>query len=267
MTQTTRLKESDRSNAVESLHKTLDNIIKFNKFPLEDPSGVINLWNSHHDPKTVEHFQALQSQGYPVKNNFAAGTMRLSVPVTGTKVLTTLFRLEHLYKDPGPFPWRFVSDTGNGDLRVKRVRIPFTSTAAACVVVSREDVLSYLGESAEETLTWMANCAEYVEEVKDARLVIGDIFEMTKTAGQLKRMVPDLLQYLPEALRRAYEQQKRASSLPFEWAAYDKRRVENMILAVSKGHLLNNIRTNNEYVGYENVAATTWCFYGEIISA
>jgi hypothetical protein len=54
-------------------------------------------------------------------------------------------------------------------------------------------------------------------------------------------MVPDLLQYLPLGLRQAYEQQMRASSLPFEWAPYPKANVERMILTVSKGHLLANM--------------------------
>jgi hypothetical protein len=267
MAQTTRLKESDREQAVVYLQKTLDNIIKFHKCPLTDASGLIAMWNSLHDPAVVASFSDLVARGYPMSNNFAISNVRFTVPV-GDKgaCLTTLFRLETMTNEQGFLAWKFANNTTSYTSATKEVRIPFTSSRNRSTVVDRETVIKFLGNEAEATLDWMANCALYIDEVKEARTVIGDIFEMTETADQLKRMVPDLLQYLPEAVRRAYEEQKRASSLPFNWAAYDKRSVDRMILAVSKGHLLSNIRTNNDNIGYENVAATTWCFHGDIVS-
>ena len=81
---------------------------------------------------------------------------------------------------------------------------------------------------------------------------------MALTAGQLKRMVPDLLKYLPDDKRDMLHQQVRASTLPFEWAAYDRDRVERAITYIAKCHMLRGIGKSVRQ-NFERNEFTTWC--------
>jgi Zn-dependent M32 family carboxypeptidase len=117
-------------------------------------------------------------------------------------------------------------------------------------------------EGTQAFIEWAVHTAQLRDEITEAVQVINDVFDMAKTAGQVKRMVPELLQYLPFKLRSAYEEQKRASSMPFEWAPYDKSKVERMITTVSKGHLLSNMAKQCQSGYHVNqIGSITWATY------
>jgi hypothetical protein len=94
------------------------------------------------------------------------------------------------------------------------------------------------GARAAEMLEWGINRAKLYSEAHAAWGVTNEILEMTSTAGQIKRMVPEMLDYLPKAKATALREQKRASSVPYQWGAYDRRKVRSMLLAMSKAHLM-----------------------------
>ncbi len=133
--------------------------------------------------------------------------------------------------------------------------------------------LSYLRQHLDQAeldslVEYLRHTAEMRLEINNAVKVIGDVFSMAKTAGQIKRMVPELLQYLPAGLRAAYDEQKRASSMPFEWAPYPKSDVERMILTISKGHLLTNMaKPGQENWTFEMLDRISWGAYADIAVA
>lgn len=111
-----------------------------------------------------------------------------------------------------------------------------------CPVLNRDNLAEFMGEErATAIFEWSTMCVTMDAEIESAKLAVTDIFAMIKTAGQLKRMVPDLFKYIPDEQRRAFEDQKRASTLPFEWAGYDRSRVDAMIGTLLKCQLLEGI--------------------------
>ena len=82
------------------------------------------------------------------------------------------------------------------------------------------------------------NSAKLYDDILVSSRVIEDVMYMAKSAGQIKRMVPELIQYLPKHIQEAFADQKRSSTCPFEWATYPKCDVEIMLATVNKGHLL-----------------------------
>ena len=76
------------------------------------------------------------------------------------------------------------------------------------------------------------------------------------TVGQIKRMVPEIVQYCTPA--QQLNEQVRRSPFPEDWASYDKSRVQRLLDALAKGHLVS---------GLGKVAASggefSWAQYGE----
>ncbi len=95
-----------------------------------------------------------------------------------------------------------------------------------------------LGVEYDKFVNWVEQMAPLVGEVERAWKTVGEILEMASTAGQLKGMVPELVQYLPPARQEFLRGQLKASSLPYEWASYDRPAVRAMLLTMSKCYLL-----------------------------
>jgi hypothetical protein len=84
---------------------------------------------------------------------------------------------------------------------------------------------------------WCIAACAVTERQNVARNAIRDISKMLSTPGQLNRMVPELVQYLPARTRIALADQTRKSPYPPLWAAFDKSRVETMLACLAEGHL------------------------------
>lgn len=240
MTATTRLNNVDRSNTIQSLHGVLNNIVRFVEMPVRDRHKMVNLWHGKFPRELFQAIDTLHSLGYGPTHSGGAN-YRVALEVEG-EVYAALIRTEEL-----PFegaaapmqPMRMSPEIAKDMTRMVRIG---SNVQHRPLVLNLEYMEEHLGAADTNTFVeWVVHTAKLREEIIDASQVINDVFEMAKTAGQIKRMVPDLLQYLPLGLRQAYEEQKRASTMPFEWAPYDKSRVERMILTVSKGHLLANM--------------------------
>jgi hypothetical protein len=90
-------------------------------------------------------------------------------------------------------------------------------------------------------IDWVNATAECTVKHKEVKQTIEEVCKMLSTAGQLKRMVPDLVGYLPPSLQEAVMEQKRASPFPDAWASYDKARVDRMLTALAEGHLCKGV--------------------------
>jgi hypothetical protein len=102
-----------------------------------------------------------------------------------------------------------------------------------------EKVLST--DERKAVIDWANAAAECSVKHKEVKQTIGEVCKMLSTAGQLKRMVPDLVGYLPPRLQEAVMEQKRASPFPDAWASYDKARVDRMLSALAEGLLCKGV--------------------------
>ena len=105
---------------------------------------------------------------------------------------------------------------------------------------------SALGEArAAEFKEWAQAAALCHAKHDRARATLGDLLKMTSTYGQLRRMVPDLANYLGPQARLLLDSQERKSPFPPEWAAYPKDNIEQLLLALAEGHLLSGSKRHD----------------------
>lgn len=101
---------------------------------------------------------------------------------------------------------------------------------------------AFFGADYPAVLDWMRSAITDTIEARNARTVlVDDLLNMCKTAGQMKRMVPELLKYIPPEKSAALHNQVRASTLPYEWAAYDRNAVDRAITYIAKCHMLTGL--------------------------
>lgn len=128
-------------------------------------------------------------------------------------------------------------------------RLPMYGNSGSTVkwrALRREEIDKVLTPArSNEFWEWAMAAAACAERQLEARKTIHDVTEMLSTAGQLRRMVPDLINYLPRHMQMQLEEQKRASPFPDEWATYPKDRIERMTAALAEGHLLSGMAKQN----------------------
>lgn len=234
----TRLKESDREQSINSLHTILDRVVQTIQMPVQDGCLWANLRNSKVPKELTDAMDVCMSYGYKPDIN-TVGSLRFIVEHEGkhysSKVLLPAMAIDRLsFRQPFQYSTEHMN-IQPGLFKTGR----YSGNCVEGMMASTADLHEHLGEENTELfLEWIVATSLLRNELKEAREAVTEIFEMAKTAGQIKRMVPDLLQYLPSNLQRAYQNQVRASSLPFEWAPYPKDKVERMMITIGKGHLM-----------------------------
>lgn len=86
--------------------------------------------------------------------------------------------------------------------------------------------------------SWVADVKQFHREAFSAYGTCKKIVRMASTPGQLRRMMPDLLDRLGARAQKLLKDQKRASSMPFEWAEFPREPVYAAEALIAKCHLL-----------------------------
>lgn len=132
-------------------------------------------------------------------------------------------------------------------------------------IISHEEGIKRVGQAKwDEFVTWAQACDSMSREVANALDVCTDVLDMVTTAGQLKRMVPDLLRFLSQKSVEAVEDQKRASSVPAEWAAYDRAKVDAAMVTLSKCDLVKGIVTQDTLGWHYGQDGYSWALLRDI---
>lgn len=87
--------------------------------------------------------------------------------------------------------------------------------------------------TAHRFFEWLDNAVELSIQIELARLTAQDVMGMVKTAGHLRRMVPELYK-----LAGSPGVTGRASAVPYEWAAYPRERIAKLTETLAKLSLL-----------------------------
>jgi len=241
--------------------------------PITDREALLSLWNSKFPKDLYDSYKTLGSYGIGLNDwGGQSVTDKCCFATTiGRETICAMIEVEKCGPVNVPRAMAGVLQVAIGFVPAIREdkslvrRVDAAGKVKLALDISPEHIVTMLGtEKGRELLEWMKMTADMRDELILANKTLSDIFKMAATAGQIKRMVPDLLQYLPAKQRQAFEEQKRASSLPFEWAPYPKKNVDGMLLQINKGHLLSgmgkpkNADTSVEYIDYD-----TWSCHAQ----
>lgn len=261
---TVRLSEHARQQALSGLKSLVNNVVRFVDCPVSDRATILALWHAQFPQVYVEAHETLTDFGLMAGGSTVNDNMRLAV-VIDDKVYSVLINIAEMPPEL-PATQKLKSPLAVvPKLRQSMHReVRFDSSRTASVTVEIADIHKFFGEQADDFLRWVVNSAKLYDEIETSIRVLDDVLSMAKSAGQVKRMVPDLVQYLPEHIREAFADQKRSSTTPFEWPTYPKRDVEVMLATVNKGHLLVGMaKPNRNDWTHENIAHHTWSRHAE----
>lgn len=107
---------------------------------------------------------------------------------------------------------------------------------------------------------WVENAAMLRTEVWEAREVLNKVIAMASTAGQLQRMAPDLMRYLPSDYQKAAAKQQRRSQLHADWATTDRAKVREAITVVAKAYLLDPHPNMYSHFGASDADDNSWAY-------
>ncbi len=281
---TTRLSEAAKKQSLQDLRGLLNNVVRFVECPITDRESLLTMWNSKFPADLYQAYKDLGKYGIELRGAASTEKCRITTDIGG-KTISAVIGVN----DCGPMnqaralagmpqvaigfmPMLKKDKTlmlKKDKTLIREVKfaddsVRISENVHETLEMSPEYIVSMLGvEKGKELLEWMKMCADMRDELILANRTLADIFRMAVTAGQIKRMVPDLLQYIPAKQRAAFEEQKRASTVPFEWAPYPKKNIDGMLLQISKGHLLSNMgKPRNEHATIELLDYHTWARYG-----
>lgn len=235
----TRLSNGEKSDVEEALVKQLQNGVKFIDCPLSFDEQS-EFWHKLFPEDFMGAVRVLAAHKSRVYGEFQSKDAAFHLQLDEKDYYTVLFRSnmdDSNFLVPTPlmresFP-KLAYNPSDGSLSHSAVSAPVLDSIQLAQHIGAEKALA--------VIDWVVTCDRMDADITDAKLVLADLFEMIKTAGQLKRMVPDLFQYIPLAQREAFDDQKRASTLPFAWAGYDRARIERMIGTLLKCQILSGL--------------------------
>lgn len=220
-----RLNPKEAAGLACGLYGVLRNTIDYLDIPLTDEQ-MVDVWEVSFPTEIKNAYLTLHASGYSM--NIHCRQVRFYVP--DLKMDVSFYqrnRQECFLRPPTSGPWLLHVPTQRGTSIRHMPLIDFKN--------------ALVKDTYAEFLVWCSAAAKCDERQTEARGVIDDIIKMLSTAGQLRRMVPELVQYLPESHRRAIADQLRASPFPVEWAAYPKDKVDRLLAALAEGHLFNGM--------------------------
>ena len=254
----TKLSKNELADVQTKLLGVLDSGIRFLECPVSDEDKGI-FWHKGFPDALLDAYTVLNEHGVGVEYSATTRAIGFVVPSLDSKVAHAVrlcmveaqrgfFTITHKMMDEWP------------TLKLK------DDQYTQWPVVPRETIIERLGaKPAQAFFEWVDSCAIMDDEIFNAQSVIEELFAMVKTAGQVHRMVPDLFQYIPEEARAAFTDQKRASSVPFEWAAYDRAKVERMLGTFHKCALLRGLEKPSMAKASREEDSFSWATAREIL--
>lgn len=115
----------------------------------------------------------------------------------------------------------------------------FYAPARGDTVFTDEVLERRIGRDAMHALfEWIRNAWIYDRRFDEDLSTLKELLKMAQTPGHLKRMLPDVVDYMDPQDRRVLLQQTRASSMPFAWAAFDRDKVNQLATNMARCKLL-----------------------------
>ena len=232
------LTRQERRGIESDIRMVLHRPREFFKCPLDVPD-MINLWESLFEPQAIHAYRMLRGS-YPnhvPASNLADYYSSVRVRVSDKEVFT--FRM-----GAGSYTFHVFC------ISQKLVNTVITPMAVAQVVGD---------DKAAALVHWMREIVSFSTKAKAAMHTLDQVLKLSNTAGQLARMIPEIVPFLSPEKQSLCAAQQKASSLPPEWAAYPREPVQEMTMQVTKCSLLPPLvdgGTDKRPLGYNDY--DTW---------
>lgn len=124
------------------------------------------------------------------------------------------------------------------------------------VLFCRDDLVNLFGEKSDDILAWCNERAIMDAQAREAITVVDQLFTMASTAGQLHRMVPELMHYMGDAYKRQVAEQTKRSPLPDKWSSFDRYAVQRTLITIAKAHLMDANKVDTEAMNPSCISLT-----------
>jgi hypothetical protein len=181
-----RLNEKEMCRLTGGLFTVLRNTVDYLDVPLTNKQ-MAEVWHTGLPTEIKEAYSLLDTAGY-------SQSIHSRVVVCHVPELKMLVRL--MDRDQEQI---FLIAPNDGPFKVKSFRTHQGLTRKV-PLTDFETVLPR--ETYDDFLTWASAAAKCEERQIEARDTIDAIIKMLSTAGQLRRMVPELMQYLPADIQK-----------------------------------------------------------------
>lgn len=216
---TNQLNKDDRVRIEKDIDKLVGRGLAFFKWPLTDADDQTKLISARLQPDVLAAVKVLQADGYYMRTTLL--TKLPYVPVGGNERVVISLTLDDNRS------WISHPAWGVDSRNLKMA--PFTHA----------EMLKLFGVTmADKIDSWVTSVTQFHHEADLAVTVVNQILGMARTPGQLRRMIPELIGFCTVATQKAMVDQKRASSMPFEWAAYPRTPIYNSVNFLAKCYLL-----------------------------
>lgn len=219
----------------KEIAELLDCGVRFTKLDMS-PEEMGEFWHRGFPDDLLDAYTILANHGVGIEYHAVSSAVGFAVPIDSNRAMSVRLAI------PG----------GNGGfinltraMAKDHAKVTLADAAnqpESWPAISQEECVKRMGQAKWDHFWQWASAADTMSrEIANALDVATDLLGMVKTAGQMSRMVPDFLRFLSPKAREALSDQKRASQLPYEWAAYDRAKVDAAMITLGKCDLIKSL--------------------------
>src|SRR4051812_26098528 len=192
-------------------------------------------WHAGFPDELLDAYSVLAKHGVGIEYHAVSSSVGFALPIDSRTAYS--LRLSIPGNNGG-----FINYTRGMAKSLPKVSLDAGGTAEDWPVIDSTECIRRMGQARfDELVAWAEAADAMSREVAIALSVVDEILSMVKTAGQLARMVPDMIPYLSPQAQQEIAGQKRASQLPYEWAAYPRDKVDAAMVTLAKCHLVRGL--------------------------
>lgn len=230
----TKLSRESMEKMKKELAELLNCGLRFTKLKMTTEE-MGEFWHAGFPDDLLDAYSVLAKHGVGIEYHAVSSSIGFALPVDGNTALS--IRLTIPGNNGG-----FINYTREMAKTLPKVSLDAGGTAEDWPVIDTNECVRRIGQARfDEFLAWAEAADSMSREIAVALSVVDEILTMTKTAGQLARMIPDMVPYLSPEMQQEVASQKRASQLPYEWAAYPRDKVDAALITLGKCHLVKDL--------------------------
>lgn len=215
-----RLLVTEKEEIISDIRKLVQRPRGILKFPL-NAGEISKLWHSRYSPEVLAAVELLLKEDCSVGRWSNSQVIHYQVGQ----------RVYHINMHSGSAEEQLL-DEYRRDRRAQNV------------ITLPTDVAKAVGDDQARALScWAQELTAFENAAQASILTLDRLLEMTTTAGQFARMVPEIVAFLPIKKQSIVQMQEKASRLPPQWSAFQREPVHAMTEHLTKCSLLPEIKS------------------------